>query len=169
MVLTKEQEVLLTNLIDQWYQTNHGNDWKEKGLLYNNDVCLPIEEWSKQNNIDINDINIFKFQLFDKLKDDDMNKMCMKMYGTDYKTCAYNYNMVRILTNFFNADDGYSLKEMTSEDGNKKKVFVKWLGECDCDNNEECKCNDKFDICEQSKCYRHLNFSIKPYFTTFNF
>lgn len=83
------------------------------------------------------------------------------MNSRDKMQYARNYTLLRTMANFFNAEDGYSIK--TLSDG--KKVFVKYLGECTCKDKSKCKCNDLFDECTLAGCNKHIGFDVRPYFT----
>ena len=55
--------------------------------------------------------------------------------------------------------DGYVLKEI-DVNGIIKKVFVKYLGSCNC--NDNCSCVDLFDKCDENT--KKKLFDIKPFF-----
>jgi hypothetical protein len=98
----------------------------------------------------------------------------------DVSNYVMNYAILRSMMNLFSGMDGYSVKKMTDDNGIERKVFVKWLGKCDCGedaflcpilegSDNACKCNDKFDECTEEGCGRYMNFSIRPYHTNLGY
>ena len=55
MVLTEEQQLLIIQLLNTWYQNKYGIEWKQH--FHKNMIPSPINEWIQTFNIKKKDIS----------------------------------------------------------------------------------------------------------------